>query len=247
MKKILLSLCLLIITKIAFATGWPVYDLASDINQKMAQSQFVAQTGHMATEVANTSKTLAQTIESVKMAKRNLERFENGWQNVSSFGDLVDKISQAGRVGRSMSQATGGFSKGLSAFTGDEYATLNALQDNLKSVAGIIDEQSSAMSQQNRGFDKMVKGISSGDMDGAVAFLEGNATLMAGIAQQNERLSQHMENLTKIEMAKTQAELQEKQLSQERLLSLQSRLKEGMRDVKFEDKDITKTPEYKYI
>ena len=201
----------------------------------------------MTTEVANTSQTLVKTVEGVKMAKRNLEKFSS-WENVSGFSGLVDKMGQAGNIGNSLGVASGGCAKGLSAFTGDEYDTLSALQDNLKSVGGILDEQSNAMDKQNRGFDQMMKGLNSSDIDGTMAVLQGNANLMAGVAQQNGRIGQHLQNLQQIELAKAQAEINQKKNEANANRKISQMMKDGFNEVDPVDKhDITVTPKFQYI
>lgn len=245
MKKYLIIILLFtVLTQNSYA----IFGVGDIVFDPQAYGESIRQTAQGAQSISTQAQTLSQTVKSVNMAQRNLQRFTNAWSNMSSFSDLVNTVGDAGRVGNSMGRATGGFAKGLSAFTGDEYDTLSALQDNLRSVGASIDAQSTAMSNQSRGFDNMTRGLSGDNADGMVTFLEGNAALMAGIAQQNDRIGQHLQNLSQIELAKQQAEINEKKLSQQKSAKLISGIVDGISEQAAEKAhDTSKMPKYKYI
>lgn len=225
---------------------FPVTDYTLNITAEQDLNQAYVQTGKMITEVANTAQTSANTLNAVAMAKRNLMKFAD-WQNLSGFQGFAQKIEDVSDVGNSLGVATGGVAKGLSAMTGDKYSSMNALEDTLKSVGNTLDAQATYMNQQNRAYDQIANGLSSGDLDGAVSVMQGNADLLNAVAKQNQDISNKIGDLNKIELARTENEINEKKLQDQKDQEFMQSSLDGLLTYHDDSNfDFTKTQEYKY-
>ena len=243
-KKIIISL--LCILSFNFSNAFIVFDPTNAELSQANLAQATIQTGKWATQLSQGAETVANTLSEVEMAKRNLQKFTD-WQNLSGFSDIANKIQQAGSVGTSLGSATGGIANGLTAMTGDEYSSMSALQDTLTSVGRTLDTQSSYMSRQNAAYDKISNGLSSDDLDGAVAVMQGNANLLNAVAQQNQDISNKLSTLNKIQLAKEQNAINNKNVEDSQNIKYQMASLDGLLDYQDDSKfDFTVSPKYKY-
>jgi len=242
-KYLVLLVCIL---AFKLSNAFIVFD---PVNAGIAKAQVVQatiQTSKWGVQLAQGAQAVANTLSEVQMAKRNLEKFTD-WQNLSGFTDIANKIQQAGSVGKSLGYASGGIAKGLTAMTGDKYASLSGLQDTLISVGRTLDTQSSYMSQQNSAYDKIANGLSSDGLDGAVAVMQGNANLLNAVAQQNQDISNKLSTLNKIQLAKEQNAINDKNIEDTQNIKYQIASLDGLLDYHDDSNfDFTTVPQYKY-
>ena len=225
---------------------FPVTDYTLNMTAEMHLQQAYVQTAKMIVEAANAAQTASNTLNAVGMAKRNLTRFSD-WQNLSGFQGFAQKIEDVSDVGSSLGVATGGIAKGLSAMGGDKYSSMNSLEDTLQSVGKTLDAQSTFMNEQNRAYDRIANGLSSGDIDGAVSVMQGNADMLNAVAKQNQDISNKIGDLNKIELARTANEINEKKLEQQNDQEFMQSSLDGLLEYHDDSKfDFTKTQEYKY-
>ena len=242
-KYAVLLVCILVFNS---SNAFVVFDPTNAALKEAELIQSKIQTSKWITQLSQGSQTVANTLSQVQMAKRNLEKFTN-WQDLSGFTSIANKIQQAGSVGKSLGYASGGIAKGLTAMTGDEYASLSGLQDTLISVGRTLDTQSSYMSRQNSSYDKISNGLSSDGLDGAVAVMQGNANLLNAVAQQNQDISNKLSTLNKIQLAKAQNEINEKNLEDTQNMKFRIAALDGLLDYHDDSNfDFTTVSKYKY-
>lgn len=223
-----------------------VYDPINGAINQANLGQSMIQTAKWGTQLAQGAQTVANTLSEVDMAKRNLMKFTD-WQNLSGFSSIADKIQEASDVGTSLGYASGGIANGLVGMTGDRYSSLSSLEDTLTSVGRTLDTQSAYMQQQNAAYDRIANGLSSNSLDGAVSVMQGNADLLNAIAQQNQDLGNKITTLNKIELARTQNEINDNNLQQQDDYQYQKAALSGLLD--YHDNstfDFSTTPEYTY-
>ena len=243
-KKYLVILACVLFFKLSNA--FVVFDPTNAALKKAELVQSEIQTSKWVTQLSQGSQTVANTLSQVQMAKRNLEKFTN-WQDLSGFTSIANKIQQASSVGKSLGYASGGIAQGLTAMTGDQYASMAAFQDTLISVGRSLDTQSSYMSRQNSAYDKISNGLSSDGLDGAVAVMQGNANLLNALAQQNQDISNKISTLNKIQLAKAQNEINEKNIEETQNMKFQIAALDGLLDYHDDSNfDFTIVPKYKY-
>ena len=240
------SVLLVCVLAFKFSNAFVVFDPVNAGIAKAQVAQSTIQTSKLVVQLAQGAQTVANTLSQVQMAKRNLEKFTN-WQDLSGFTSIANKIQQAGSVGKSLGYASGGIAQGLTAMTGDKYSSMSALQDTLISVGRTLDTQSSHMSRQNSAYDKIANGLSDDGLDGTVAVMQGNANLLNALAQQNQDISNKISNLNKIELAKAQNEINEKNTEEAQNMKYQMASLDGLLDYNDNSNfDFTTSQKYKY-
>ena len=242
-KKIL-SLALIIISQ--EINAFVVHDPVNATINKAILSENMIQTSKLIAEVSNSAQAATNTLNHIQLMKRNLEHFAN-WQNLSGFQDIANKINQASDFGNSLGAATDGIANGLTAMTGDKYTSLAVLTDTLQSAGRVLDQQAIYMNQQNMAYDRISQGLNDKSLDGAVAVMQGNANLLNAIAQQNQSLGSQLDTLNKIQLARTQNEINEKNIESQVNNEFSQSSLAGLLNYKDNSSfDFKQTPKYRY-
>ena len=243
-KKILFLI--LIVTIFQNSNAFTVYDPVNAIINKASLSENITQTSKLIAEVSNSAQTAANTLNHIQLMKRNLEHFAN-WQNLSGFQNIANKMNQASDFGNSLGAATDGIANGLTAMTGDKYTSLAALTDTLQSAGRVLDQQAAYINQQNMAYDRISQGLNDKSLDGAVAVMQGNANLLNAIAQQNQSLGSQLDTLNKIQLARTQNEINEKNIESQVNNEFSQSSLAGLLDYRDHSSfDFKHTPKYRY-
>nr|WP_023893556.1 hypothetical protein [Francisella tularensis]AHB60775.1 hypothetical protein N894_0007 [Francisella tularensis subsp. novicida PA10-7858] len=222
----------------SYATGMPVFDAMANFTASLSMSELVSHTATM-------SEQLAQGVQMVQAAEKNLKRFTD-WTSVTNFKDMVNKVSEASRVGNSLGEASGGIAKSLESMGGDSTGALHVLKDTLKSAGAVIDEHSSALMKEANGFDSINKALEQGGADGMVSALQGNALLMQGIAKQNKEMNDNLAAANKLKIADIQERIQKEDEKIAKARNYKLAALKGYKDPKDDpDFDISKAPKVK--
>lgn len=103
------------------------------------------------------------------------------------------------------------------------------------------------MSRQNAAYDKISNGLSSDSIDGVVSVMQGNANLLNAVAQQNQDISNKIGSLNKIQLAKAQNEINDKNIENTQNIKYQVASLSGLLDYHDDSKfDFTAAPKYTY-